>query len=127
MGRTEDARQFAIDMMLLDDQYTGGDPEKANGDVVYNGHVVLGQIALDASRIEEAKRHLLARARAAVRPHWGVWAEHEFGQGPFGEGRAGGGAGSIWNCAASFGVPVVGSWTSGSKTSRQAEFELGLT
>jgi hypothetical protein len=68
VGRTEDARQFATDMLLLDDEYSRGDPKKAHGDAVYNGHVVLGQIALDADRIEEAKRHLLAAGKSSGSP-----------------------------------------------------------
>ena len=46
----------------------GGIPEKANGDVVYNGHMVLGRIALDEGRIEEAKRHLLASGKSNGSP-----------------------------------------------------------
>jgi hypothetical protein len=68
VGRTEDARQFATDMLLLDDKYTRGNSEKANGDVVYNGHLVLGRIALDDGRIEEAKRHLLAAGKSKGSP-----------------------------------------------------------
>lgn len=68
VGRTEDARQFATDMLVLDDKYSRGDPEKANGDVVYNGHLVLGRIALDEGRIEEAKRHLLAAGKSSGSP-----------------------------------------------------------
>jgi hypothetical protein len=68
VGRTEDARQFATDMLLLDDKYSLGDSEKANGDVVYNGHLVLGRIALDEGRIEEAKRHLLAAGKSKGSP-----------------------------------------------------------
>jgi hypothetical protein len=68
VGRTADARQFATDMLLLDDKYSRGDPEKADGDVVYNGHLVLGRIALDEGRIEEAKRHLLATGKSKGSP-----------------------------------------------------------
>ncbi len=68
VGRTEDARQFATDMLVLDDQYSRGEPDKANGDVVHNGHLVLGRIALDEGRIEEAKRHLLAAGKSNGSP-----------------------------------------------------------
>jgi hypothetical protein len=71
VGRTEDARQFATDMLLLDDGYSRGDPEKTHGDAVYSGHLVLGQIALDAGRIEEAKRHLLAAGKSSGSPALG--------------------------------------------------------
>jgi hypothetical protein len=62
VGHTEDARQFATDLLALDEKYRRGDAEKANGDAVHDGHLVLGLIAIDEERIEEAKRHLLAAA-----------------------------------------------------------------
>src|SRR5262245_43790597 len=68
VGRTENARQFATDMLLLNDKYSRGEPENANGDVVYNGHVVLGRIALDEGEMEEAKRHLLAAGKSKGSP-----------------------------------------------------------
>jgi len=68
VGRTEDARQFATDLLVLDDKYSRGDPEKANGDAVHNGHLVLGRIAVDEGRIEEAKRHLLAAGQSNGSP-----------------------------------------------------------
>jgi hypothetical protein len=68
VGRTEDARQFATDMMVLDEKYSRGDPEKANGDVVHDGHLVLGRIVLDEGRTEEAKRHLLAAGKSRGSP-----------------------------------------------------------
>jgi hypothetical protein len=68
VGRTEDARQLATDMLLLDDKYSRGDPQKANGDIVHRGHQVLGCIALDEGRTEEAKRHLLAAGKSNGSP-----------------------------------------------------------
>lgn len=68
VGRTDDARQFATDMMVLDDKYSRGVPEKANGDVVLNGNLVLGTIALDEGRIDEAKRRLLAAGKSTGSP-----------------------------------------------------------
>jgi len=68
VGRIEDARQFAKDMLVLDDKYSRGAPEKANGDVVHNGNLVLGRIAVDKGRIEEAKQHLLAAGRSSGSP-----------------------------------------------------------
>lgn len=68
VGRTEDARQFATDMLLLDDKYSRGDTEKSDGGAVYTGHIVLGTIDLDEGRIEEAKRHLLAAGKCKGSP-----------------------------------------------------------
>ncbi len=68
VGRTEDARQFATDMLLLDDKYSQGDPEKANGDVVHTSHIVLGHIALDEGQVEKAKQHLLAAGKSNGSP-----------------------------------------------------------
>ena len=68
VGRTEDARKFATDMMTLDDKYSRGDPEKANGDVVHDGNLVLGVIALEEGRMDEAKRHLLAAGKSRGSP-----------------------------------------------------------
>ncbi|HEY5914197.1 MAG TPA: hypothetical protein VJA21_26720 [Verrucomicrobiae bacterium] len=68
VGRTEEARQFARDMLVLDDKYSRGDPEKANGDAVHDGHLVLGLIASDEGQVEEAKRHLLAAGKSRGSP-----------------------------------------------------------
>lgn len=68
VGRTEEARQFATDMLLLDEKYSRGDPEKANGDVVHNGHMVLGLIALEEGQTEEAKQHLLEAGKSTGSP-----------------------------------------------------------
>lgn len=68
VGRTEDARQFATDMMVLDDKFSRGIPAKSNGDVVHNGNLVLGCIALDEGRIEVAKRRLLAAGTSSGSP-----------------------------------------------------------
>ena len=68
VGRTEDARQLATDMLALDEKYSRGDHERRNGDVVHNGHMVLGRIAVDEGRIEEAKRHLLAAGETKGSP-----------------------------------------------------------
>lgn len=68
VGRTKDARQFATDILLMDEGYSRGDTEKSNGDAVYTGNIVLGTIALDEGRIEEAKRHLLAAGKTKGSP-----------------------------------------------------------
>src|SRR5690349_5571130 len=68
VGRTEDARRFATDLMALNEKYSRGDPEKLNGDAVHDGNLVLGRIALDEGRVEEAKRHLLAAGKTLGSP-----------------------------------------------------------
>jgi hypothetical protein len=68
VGLTEDARRLATDMMALDEKYSRGDPEKAHGDVVHDGNLVLGRIALDEGRVEDAKRHLLAAGKSRGSP-----------------------------------------------------------
>ena len=68
LGRTEEARRFAEDAMTLNDKYSRGSPENANGDVVHDGNVVLGRIAVDEGRIEDAKRHLLAAGKSQGSP-----------------------------------------------------------
>ncbi|EEF59009.1 hypothetical protein [Pedosphaera parvula] len=60
MGRTEEARRFAEDAMTLNEKYSHGSPEKASGDVVHDANLVLGRIAVEEGRLEDAKRHLLA-------------------------------------------------------------------
>ncbi|MDB6066883.1 MAG: hypothetical protein JWR26_3091 [Pedosphaera sp.] len=71
VGRTEDARQFATDLLVLDNKYSRGVPEKANGDAVHDGNLVLGRIAVDEGRIEEAKRRLLAAGKSSGSPMLG--------------------------------------------------------
>jgi hypothetical protein len=60
VGRTEDARRLATDMLALDEKYSRGVREKMNGDVQHNAHMILGRIAVEEGRIDEAKKHLLA-------------------------------------------------------------------
>ncbi|MDB6065188.1 MAG: hypothetical protein JWR26_1396 [Pedosphaera sp.] len=68
VGRTEDARQFATDLLVLDNKYSRGVPEKSNGDAVHDGNLVLGRIAVDEGQIEEAKRRLLAAGKSSGSP-----------------------------------------------------------
>jgi hypothetical protein len=63
VGRTDDAREYVSDMFVLDEKYSRGSPEKSNGDVIYNGNLILGRIALDEGRIEDAKKYLLAAGK----------------------------------------------------------------
>ena len=68
VGRTEEARRFAEDAMILNDKYSRGSPEKANGDVVHDANLVLGRIAADEGRLEDAKRHLMAAGQTGGSP-----------------------------------------------------------
>lgn len=68
VGRTEDARQCATDLLVLDGKYSRGNPTQANGDAVHDGHLVLGRIAVDDGRIGEAKGHLLAAGKSNGSP-----------------------------------------------------------
>jgi hypothetical protein len=68
VGRTEDARQFAKDMLVWDDKFSRGAAAKANGDVVHDANLVLGRIAVDEGHIEQAKRHLLAAGKSTGSP-----------------------------------------------------------
>lgn len=68
VGHTADARTFANDLLVLDEKFSRGIPEKADGDAVHTAHVVLGTLALDAGKIDEAKRHLLAAGKTRGSP-----------------------------------------------------------
>jgi hypothetical protein len=65
VGRTEEARRFAEDAMTLNEKYSRGSPEKANGNVVHDANLVLGRIAVDEGRLDDAKRHLLATGQTS--------------------------------------------------------------
>ncbi len=60
VGRNEDARQFAQDLLFLNEQFSRGDSNKSKGEALFHGHTVLGRLALDEKKIDEAKKHLLA-------------------------------------------------------------------
>jgi len=68
VGRTEDAQRLAADMLVLDDKRSRGVPEEANGNVVHDANMILGRIAVEQGRIEEAKRHLLASGKTRGSP-----------------------------------------------------------
>jgi len=68
MGRTEEARGFAEEAMLLREKYSGRAPQKANGEIVHDANLVLGRIAADEGRLEDAKQHLLAAGQATSGP-----------------------------------------------------------
>ena len=68
VGRSEEARRFATDMMALDEKYSRGSPEQAKGDVVHDGNLVLGRIAVDEGQLDAAKRHLLAAGKSTGSP-----------------------------------------------------------
>jgi len=71
VGRNADARQFATDLLFLNEQYSRGDPSKANGEVTFTGHIVLGQLALDDKKLDDAKKHLLAAGQCNDSPSLG--------------------------------------------------------
>ena len=71
--RTEDARRFAKDALTLDDKYSRGVPDAANGDVVHDANLVLGRIAVHEGRLEEAKRNLLAAGQSHGSPSLGTF------------------------------------------------------
>ncbi len=57
VGRTEDARGYATELLALLPQFKG---DWNYGNAVQNGHVVLGRIAVAERRLDEAKQHLRA-------------------------------------------------------------------
>jgi hypothetical protein len=71
LGRNDDARRFAEDALVLNDKYSRGDAERANGDVVHDANVVLGRIAVAEGRLDEAKRRLLAAGETSGSPNLG--------------------------------------------------------
>ena len=68
VGRTKDARQFAADLLVIDSKYRKESSQWASGDAVHDGHMVLGRLALDEGRMEEAKQHLLAAGHSEGSP-----------------------------------------------------------
>ena len=68
VGRTENARRLAMDMLALGDKHSRGVPESMNGDVQHNAHMILGRIAVEEGRIEDGKRHLLASGKTQGSP-----------------------------------------------------------
>jgi len=60
VGRNDDARQFATDLLFLDEQRSRGNADQQNGDAIHQGNIVLGQLALAEGKLAEAKKHLLA-------------------------------------------------------------------
>lgn len=68
VGRNEDARQFATDLLFLDKQRSRGDAIKHNADAIHQGNIVLGQLALDEGKVDEAKKHLLAAGQVDGSP-----------------------------------------------------------
>jgi hypothetical protein len=68
VGRKEEARSFAEDAMALNEKYSRGDAEKLNGEVVHDANVVLGCIAVEEGRMEDAKRHILAAGQTTGSP-----------------------------------------------------------
>lgn len=68
VGRNDEARQFASDLLFLNEQRSRGDASKQNGDAIHQGNIVLGQLALDDGKVDEAKKHLLAAGQVDGSP-----------------------------------------------------------
>ena len=68
VGRAEDARKFATDFMTLDDKNSRGDDARREGWAVHDGNLILGRIAVEEGRVEDAKRHLLAAGKSKGSP-----------------------------------------------------------
>ncbi len=65
VGRNAEARQFAEDALVLDEKFARGSPENSRGDIVHDANIVLGCLALDEGRVDEAKQRLLNAGKAA--------------------------------------------------------------
>lgn len=59
MGYVKQARELAEDALTLNEKRSGGSPEKVHGDVVHDANMVLGRIAVQEGRLEDAKQLLL--------------------------------------------------------------------
>jgi len=56
-GKTEDARKYATELLALDQRFLS-EPWRG-GDAVFYGNLVLGRVAVQEGRIDEAKQYLL--------------------------------------------------------------------
>jgi hypothetical protein len=65
LGKTEDARAYASNLLALLPKF----PNDWNyGNAVQDANLVLGRIAVEEGRIEDAKRHLLAAGKSPGSP-----------------------------------------------------------
>ena len=65
LGKTEDARKYAQDLMTLLPKFQGN---WNYGNAVQDANLVLGRIALKERRIDEAKQHLLEAGKSPGSP-----------------------------------------------------------
>lgn len=65
-GRIEDARNCARELLSLDEKFK--DEPWRNGNAVYDGHLVLGRIAAEEGRMDEAREHLLESGKSTGSP-----------------------------------------------------------
>jgi len=65
VGRTDDARKYANELLALAPKYLG---DANYGDAIQDGNLVLGRIALKEGRIEEAKARLLEAGKSPGSP-----------------------------------------------------------
>jgi hypothetical protein len=65
-GKTEDARSYASEVLALDQKFLA-EPWR-NGDAAFCGNLVLGRIALQEGRFEEAKQYLLESGKSIGSP-----------------------------------------------------------
>jgi len=65
-GKIEDARNYASELLSLDEKFKG-EPWR-DGSAVYNANLVLGRIAAEEGRMDEAKQHLLESGKSTGSP-----------------------------------------------------------
>ncbi len=68
-GRLEEARNYATELLSLDDKFKA-EPWRQGG-AVYDGNLVLGRIAAQEGRIDDAKRYLLGAGESTGSPMLG--------------------------------------------------------
>lgn len=56
LGKVEDARKYADELLTLSTSHTR---DWNYGNAIHDGHMVLGRIALQENKVEEARQHLL--------------------------------------------------------------------
>lgn len=65
-GNVEEARRYATELLALDERFKG-EPWR-DGGAVYDGNLVLGRIAAQEGRIDEAKQYLLEAGKSTGSP-----------------------------------------------------------
>jgi len=62
-GKYEDARGYANELLALDERFKN-EPSR-DGQAIYDGNLILGRLAAQEGRMEEAKQYLMASATSA--------------------------------------------------------------